>query len=120
MPRLRSSRQHDWEQIRRDAQNALSRGEAVSLQRLARELGVDQSYLAERIGDIRHAILERGCEARKGERIARLAELTETVRQTRKSLIEQGTRVTARAIGKALNYPTGSPYMRQALKLARS
>jgi len=120
LPRLRVNRKHDWNQIRQDAQAALERGEAISLQRLARNLSLDQSYLAGKIGDMRGAILDRGREARAAERLARLAEMTETVRRTRDSLIAQGARATARAIGRALDRPTRSPYMRHALKLARA
>lgn len=117
-PRLRNNRQHDWAQIRRDTSAALTQGDAISLQRMARRLGLDQSYFAERIGDMRQAILERGKVTREAERKAKLVELTEMVRQAGEALRSQGVRVTARAIGKALARPTGSPYMRQALKLA--
>lgn len=119
-PRLRNNRQHDWAQIRRETAAALGQGEAISLQRVARRLGLDQSYFADRIGDMRQTILERGKETREAERKAKLVELTEMVRQASEALHGRGVRVTARAIGKALARPTGSPYMRQALKLARA
>ena len=112
-------RKHDWDEIRREAQAALDRGEPVSLQGLARELQVDQAYLGIGIGDLRQAILTRGRESRLAARQATFSALFCAVREARMTLMQKGERVSARAIGEALNRPPASPYLRQALKAAR-
>ena len=118
-PRLRVNRKHDWAQIRREAMAALSAGESVSLQMLARKLKVDQSYFSAQIGEVREEILERARASRAADRKRRLEELTASVRQARECLIANGTRVSARAIGEVLSMPGNSPYIRRAVKLAR-
>lgn len=115
-PRLRNPRKHDWAQIRRYAQVALDRGEAVSIRRLAQELEIDEAQCGTNIGELRTTLLQRGREVRQAQWERKLEALIEEVMEARRSLMEQNKRLTARAIGKEVGRPVGSPFMRHALR----
>jgi len=118
--RLRQNRTHDWNLIRREAADALESGKDVTLRKLARELMVDQSYLAARIGDLRGSIVEQGREKRKAKRIEQVRALATDVARARAELAAQSLTPSARQIGKLLQVEHTSPLMREAMKFASS
>ncbi len=118
--RLRQNRTHDWNVIRQGAANALASGQDVTLRKLARELMVDQSYLASRIGNLRSEIVQQGREKRKAKRSEQVKALAVEVTRARGALVAQSLAPSARQIGKFLQVEHTSPLMREAMKIASS
>ena len=118
--RLRQNRTHDWNLIRQEAAGAMASGEDVTLRKLARELMVDQSYLASRIGNLRAEIVQQGREKRKAKRSEQVRTLAADVAGAREELIALSLTPSARQIGKLLQVEHTSPLMREAMKFANS
>lgn len=90
----------------------------MTLAKLARDLGVDQSYLASRIGDLRANIVQKGREMPKAKRAEQVRSLAAEMHRARESLVERNLRPSARQVAKLLQVNHTSALMRQTLKLA--
>lgn len=116
LPRMRAHRGHDWDQIRREVAAGFERGDATPLWRLAKRFGVDAGQLATKVGNLRDAITDRARAARVDARQQKWVEVLGQVQRARESLLADGKKPTARAIGRFLRRPPRSLYFARAVK----
>jgi hypothetical protein len=120
-PRLRVKRRLDWSQIKKEVKAAMERREITSLQKLSRRLGVDQSFLADKIGaDTKQQIVEESARVRKDRAAASFEELCRQIRAASMTLVASGVRPSGRAIGATLGVNASTPRFRAALEKVRS
>jgi TniQ len=117
LPRLQRHRgRYDWERISCEVAAELDRGAAPTMAEIAKRLGTDHAYVAEKLRHLRGILKERGRAARKMERQKRLTELIETVRPIRETLARAGKKPSIRAIAAAMQRPGRAPYLVAAIR----
>lgn len=119
LPQMRRNERCDWDQIRRDVATTVASGEAISMHRLAKDLGFAKVQIYGKLAAESAVLKNRVREAQVAARIVRIETLTQRVREARQYLERRGLRASARAISETLNFPVGTPCMREALKLSR-
>lgn len=117
--RLRTNVKRDWDAIKSGARRSLDMGHPISMQQLARELGVDASYLSVKIVALAPLIRERADAARAEMRAQRLIDTTEAVKLACDSLRASHKSVSSRRIGEVVGMSEDGPYMRKAIKLVK-
>ena len=90
LPQMRRNERCDWDQIRKDVATTVASGEAISMYRLAKELGFAQIQAYTRLPAESVVLKNRVREAKAAARIVRIETLTQRVREARQYLERRG------------------------------